>query len=402
MNRFCISLIIILQLSLLCMTYIPNINVVIFQVAIYILVLFNYFVVCKETLFTKKKTAYLYACSLAFILFLFLRIMIDLEINTLEQKLYTDNSSVYFFFFNSLFLPMLFIPLIRIEKDMSAIYYVFSVLLLLCLFISFYNIINFRGVLSSDHRFGANELLGTIQYGHLGVTSFILGLSFLQRKSLVSVDKLLALALLSLGTISIFLAGTRGAFASLFFCLLFYLISVRRLKYIFMACLGVSLLFILKNQILDYFETLGANSAARFYALFSEGGDQSSGRIDLYRQAFDDFLSNPLLGKAYFFSFSGQPYVHNSLLEIARALGVVGIIVFIWINVKFLFICHEIMKQKTLATFFALLYIQYFSFSFFSETLLRLNMYWFSMAMLLCIKHSLDSNHFKVADEYAN
>ena len=401
MNKVHISLIILLQLSLLCMTYIPNVNIVAIQVAIYALLLLNYFFARKEMFFVKKRTIGLYLCSLTFISLLFLRIVIDLNINMLEQQIYTSDTTVYFFLINALFLPMLFIPLVKIKKEVVNVYYVFSVLLLICLFVSFYNIVNLRGVLSADHRFGANELLGTIQYGHLGVTSFIMGLTLIQNEKERKYDKCLSVILLSLGIVTVFLAGTRGAFVSLFCCLLFYLIVIKKVKYVVFTAIGIVLIFILKNQIIDYFATLGSNSAIRFYALFAESGDQSSGRMDLYRQAFADFLDNPLLGKAYFFSFSGQPYVHNSLLEVARALGLIGVVMFIWINAKFLLICREIVKQKTLATFFALLYIQYLSFSFFSETLLRLNMYWFSMAMLLCIKHSLDANCLKVSDKYA-
>lgn len=391
MGKWNFGAIIVLQLSLLCMTYIPNVNIVVVQIIIYALLLCLYLFGSKNTLFTNKNTALTYFLSLIFILFLFARIFIDLEVNFVPQKIYTNESSVYLFFINIVLLPMLFVPLIDIKQDTQVAYYVVAILVLICLFISFNNIIHLRGVMSKDLRFGGNELLGTIQYGHLGVTAFILGLSFMQSAS-VKFKKIIALLLISIGIISIFFAGTKGAFFSLFCCLLFYSYCTRNMKYIIIACFGVGLVFILKEVIVDYFSFLGSYSLERIFDFFTEEGDKSSGRIDLYRQALNDFKESPIFGKAYFFTFNGQPYVHNSFLEVARALGIVGVVLFLIINVKCLLISQEVLKHKTFETFFALLYIQYFSYSLLSETLVRLNMYWLSMAVLLCVKHSYDKN----------
>lgn len=393
MQHIALPLIIFIEISLLCISYIPNVDIVGIQILLYSIIFVGYMIAPKRVSFLSKDIKKLYIFAVIFIFWLFGRIVTDLEISLLSQSIYNNNSSIYFFFFNLIIFPIIFLPFIKTSfLNIKYVLILSSILLLVCLAISLSCILTANAILSVDGRFSANEHLGTIEYGHLGVTIAILGFAFYQNENKSSCIKIYSLIIIILGIISFLLAGTRSAFVSFFACVLFYLFSSRKFSVFIVLIFIIAFLVIFKEEILSIFTELGSNSASRIYNLFTQGGDQTSGRTLLYNKALEDFLNNIFLGKAYIFQYNNQPYVHNSILEIARALGLIGIGLFLWINLKALQIAYFILRSKKEYTFFSLLFIQYFVFSLFSNTVIRLGMYWFSIAFLIWVKNNSNIN----------
>lgn len=380
-----IGILLLLFILTTVITYFP-IDIVLSQIIIYALVCIVYIFSPKEVKIKDRWNVWGIIICFALIL----RIIIELEVMGRQQELYGSNTSLYFFLINGILLPILIIPRIKFSSFPKFFLYIASFVVLACLIVSLNDIISSQAMLSYDGRYSANESLGVIQYSQLSFTCSLIGFSLLYKDSKIKLrDIFYPILLIIIGLISIILAGTRSCLVSMLVILLMLLASNRPQKIIRNIIiaglvLGVIILAFLKLGFGELFENL------RLFRLFTEGTrDVSSGRFDLYKSAMIDILSNPIFGKSAFFSFNDRgdhiTYIHNSILEITRAIGVVGGIIFVLINVYLFKKSVVILKYYRQYSFFVFLYIQYFIFSLFSESIFRIALYWFSVGMILCI-----------------
>lgn len=382
MKKYIPQIIFLLFSSTLVMTYFTNGNVVPFQIVIYLLILIGY-------AFSKKSSRGIDGnCKLyiAFTIIYFLRIFYDLEFAGIKQQLYGSDFTVYFFVFNGIIFPAIFFPLIMNEKTYKYSFIGLGIFLLYSLSISFYNFLTGNVFLTPDHRMMANEFLGVIQYGHLGLTSIIVGVYFFKNIRNSKIYLFFSILLLLLGVISVFLSGTRSAIVAVLLIVVLYMIAKVKIKVLLQAILLLVPFVIFADDILALFGNTELNSANRIFSLFEDGGDQSSGRTAIWAFAFHDISYNLLTGVSSFFKFHDYFFVHNSVIEITYALGIVGCCVFLHLNLAALKICIKIFKGNN-ADYICLssLFIQYFVFGLFSESIMRLTMYWVLLAVVLSI-----------------
>ncbi|WP_312993435.1 O-antigen ligase family protein [Chryseobacterium flavum] len=120
------------------------------------------------------------------------------------------------------------------------------------------------------------------------------------------------------------LGSTRGAFLALVLSVLFYIVSSRgsKFKYVIITVLFVPVFFYILNL-------TGSNLLDRTTNAV-EGGD-SSGRNILWEAAIKEFINYPIFGGRI--EVSGI-YPHNIFLEVAMAMGIVGLFLFIFIIVN--------------------------------------------------------------------
>lgn len=397
----CIGLLLLLFVLTTVISYFP-LNVVVSQLIIYGLIAVVYVFAPKG-----KITNQWYVVITVICFALLLRIVIDLELYDMAQELYGSNLSLYFFVMNGIILPVLIITRIRFNAIPKSAVYIASVVVFFCLFFSLKEISSEQAVLSNDGRYSANESLGVIQYSQLSFTCSLIGLSLLYQGAKPRVyDVIYAIALILVGLISIVFAGTRSCLVSLAVILLFLFLANRPkkiFKSLIIASVFIVLLYIalLKTGLNDTFESL------RLFRMFTEGArDVSSGRFDLYLSALSDIIQNPIFGKSAFFSFSDgrddMTFIHNSVLEIARSIGLLGGIVFLFFNVYLLKKAFIILKNHRQFALFAFLYIQYFVFSLFSESIFRIALYWFSASMILCIIKNINNGTSSILTSLGN
>lgn len=393
-RKYIPQILFLLFTSTLWMSYFID-NVVNFQILIYFIILLCYLGANKQRI-TNQKQRIIYVLAV-FLSFLYvISAFFDLYIYNEPQVLYGSNVSVLFFMVNGILLPLLVIPRIKNEEKYHAFFVVFAIVVSYGLYISYSNIMSGNILYSGgSYQIRGNENLGVIQYGHLGLTAGIVGVMFLaktyhnwhnEKKWIV-----LSALLIALGLFSMLMSGTRSAMMAVFFIAFIYIIANGSKRSIFLLAFVFLSFFFLSDALLEFADSLGTQSVARMFRLLEEGGDQSSGRIEIWQYAFSEILKNPISGVSCFFSYSGQPYVHNAFIEIAYAMGLFVGCIFVYINFYAVKCCVDIFKSKNIEhSCFAMLFLQYLVYSFFSESIIRLSLYWFFLAMVLNIQFQKD------------
>lgn len=372
--------------SLLCMTYIVE-DVVKFQIGLFIFLIVCYFIAPKNKIMPQYRR--LYVMMLFFSLLYIFRAFVDLELLEVKQTLFGSNSTVYVFLFIGAFLQLYIVPRLKLdEKSFSWCFFAFSLMVLASLFISFRNIMSGDVVMTGDGRIQADERLGVIQYGHLGLTAVIMGIVMLLKRKESLLFLIISPLLLLIGLLSILMAGTRSAMVGLFIIIIFFSVTRMKTKSIIFFAIVFGVLVLLSPTILSFSDSLGSNSAARMLSFLTEGGDQSSGRTGIWLYALGKLLASPLVGVSCFISANefGNYFLHNSFIEVAYAMGFVGLIPFLIIHAFALKTSYKIFKQNNIDYLcFSMLYIQYFVYTLFSESIVRLPEYWYFLAMVICI-----------------
>lgn len=379
------AILIVLFTSTLYMTYFTT-NVVLFQVVVYILILLCYFFAQKESL-VQNPAKKLYIIYCVFTVIYLIRTFIDIEFLNVKQNLYSSDSTVFFFMLNGIVFPAIMLPRLKRADSYLHSFVVFSLFITYSLFVTYWNFIHGNISLTKDQRVMANESLGVIQYGHLGVTSIIMSIYFFAKRTGNKWLNLLSVMMFFIGVISIFLSGTRSAIVSVFAVSFIYILAHTRKKALIIVFFLFVMLYILSNEIQSFFDSYQINSVNRIFELFEENDyDKSSGRSLLWKKAFDDILDKPFFGVSSFFKYSDLTFVHNSIIEITYSLGVFGGCMFIYLNFQAIKICIKELKGNSIDNWcFVFLYIQYFVYSLFSESILRLSLYWVFLSIIIGI-----------------
>lgn len=117
-------------------------------------------------------------------------------------------------------------------------------------------------------------------------------------------------------------------------------------------------------------------------------GDVSNGRDFVYAASLDGFYSNPFfgLGLDQFFYNTGEPYPHNSILQIMYDGGLLFVIILLFPFVKGIFDIYKSANRDkyVLVTFF--LFAGFFS-SMFSDNLWMQPIFWLCMGVVLTKKN---------------
>lgn len=381
------QLIFLLMTSTLCMTYFVQ-NVVVFQSVIYFLV-FILFLLCKKTILKPS----IKTCMNLYIIFALLYVMrafIELELLNHIQELYANNSTVYFFLITGLLLPAFFVPKLINTQSYNSVFFILSIIICISLFISLYNIFTGNVILTADQRIQANERLGVIQYGHLGLTGALTGYLCYAQKSNTKIVRLFGIVAIAIGLISMLMAGTRGALISAIVIIAVYLLAHAKMRSFIILIIVTLIIFQFLYYVESIFESLGAASMMRIIRFFSEGGDQSSGRSEIWLHAINNILESPIWGVSCFWSSDGGEitYVHNSFIEVTYALGFLGLFVFAKLNFVAIKACiHSIKSSNFNDIAFSFFYLQYFTYTIFSDSIIRSPLYWFFLLMMLNIRN---------------
>lgn len=381
------QLIFLLMTSTLCMTYFVQ-NVVVFQSVIYFLV-FILFLLSKKTILKPS----IKTCMNLYIIFALLYVMrafIELELLNHIQELYANNSTVYFFLITGLLLPSFFVPKLINTQSYNSVFFILSIIICISLFISLYNIFTGNVILTADQRIQANERLGVIQYGHLGLTGALTGYLCYAQKSNTKIVRLFGIVAIAIGLISMLMAGTRGALISAIVIIAVYLLAHAKMRSFVILIIVTLIIFQFLDYVESILESLGAASMMRIIRFFSEGGDQSSGRSEIWLHAINNILESPVWGVSCFWSSDGGEisYVHNSFLEVTYALGFFGLFVFAKLNYVAIKACIRSIKSSNINDIaFSFFYLQYFTYTLFSDSIIRSPLYWFFLLMMLNIRN---------------
>lgn len=151
-----------------------------------------------------------------------------------------------------------------------------------------------------------------------------------------------------------FFSGGRGAFVTILVGLFFNIGLVKKInpRKFWLGMLSFIIILILVVSIInklneDFFDLLSTNFE-RIYALI-EGGhldtSASSGRDQIWAEAFDLFMDNPLLGYGLFSYMQYIMYPHNFVLEILLQGGLIMMTIFVVFFVRAFGKFRKILKE---------------------------------------------------------
>lgn len=393
--------ILLLNFLLLCVTYVTA-NTVPVQIAVYGIVGVLY-VLAPKTWIRDKQLKAVYIGWIVLALWWLARIVIDLGVDIAPQRLYGSDLSLYVFFLCIILIPAIFMPNLDFSNlRLRRLMIILLVVIGICLISSMYTNMSQGVDIRNPHhmgRFEANQELSFLGYALLGVIIFSIAVTLLHDyKELY--QRLLLLGVIAVALITITLSGTRSATVAVAVIVILYSVATRR--YAIMACAAVVIFcfFFFEDGIRQFFLGFDSHVVDRFYDSINSDGDISSGRNFLWSIAWEDIMQHPILGSTAFFHHVSQPYVHNSFLEVFRAIGIFGAALFVVLNAYTVYMGYKLIRMRSDFMFFPMVFVGYLVCSMFSETLLRLPMYWL-MAFATLAVYNYEKNRLPEGDQPA-
>lgn len=225
---------------------------------------------------------------------------------------------------------------------------------------------------ATTQRLDANLALGSIEAGHLGLTTLILGVFILFKgKGLLYKNLFVRISILFITIISFFVlvrAGSRGPVFAAALVFGFYILSkTRKAKTgIVLLLLSTVLIYFTLDLIIEFVEVISPILKQRLF----DREDQLWDRAPLIAQAMSAFYDNPFFGRDFFLYSSGMLYYpHNLFVESLMQLGIFGcgiLVITIYYTFKS---CRKLIRFNSSQMWLALLFIQSFAGLMLSSTL---------------------------------
>ncbi len=318
-----------------------------------------------------------------FMLWYGLRMVYNIYIQQIEQTTFVNRSTYIVYYMFLCVLPYLLCrwinwKMVNIKKMLWTLFFIF----IFGLLVSLRAVVSL--LMSGDNayegRFEANRLLDTIGYGHLAL-SFVL-VCFSLMRFYATRWRFVLLLPVCFGLVSMGIANSRSPFVALFIILGIFCLQRIKLKTILWV-VALCLLVVFYVEYIDLFfqEYFHSNFISRLLTIFTFNLENASGRGAFYQEGIRMFLDNPVLGKSVLLtgSLSGG-YVHNMIIEVFMAIGLVGGLLFLFINFRVFQHAYFLLKRNSRYSFFALIFIQYFIFLQFSRSISLLPVYWTAFA----------------------
>lgn len=386
-------IILVLLFSYDLLTYLPElfsasiVKVIYYSFLILLYTLYILTIQRKGKLTFYPKDLFFQITSLFCLMFL-IRIVYDLYIVNIIHTTYTNKFTYIFLFINSVIIPLFALKIIDYSKiNFTKLYIIFSILIIFCLIISFNNVI-LQGFIGN--RYSANRGLDTISYGHLGITLFLLSLTFFINSTSLKI-KILNCIVMLFGLFSSVLANSRSPIVALIGCIVFYTFVTKHYKILVVSLFAISLFVVFIDQINTFFLSFGSGFVQRIIQSVSLGStsDVTSGRTTIYSIGIEQFSKSPFIGSSFLIQngiFRGE-YVHNLILEAFMSVGIWGGLFYISSILITLKNAYQLINIHQKYLFVSFLFIQYLIFSMFSRSIISLPLFWLSLFMVnsICI-----------------
>ena len=189
------------------------------------------------------------------------------------------------------------------------------------------------------------------------------------------------------------IAGSRGPVFYSFIIFYYYLMNTNfslKLKrvVIFFSLLSLLVIFVDYSVLTDLIGIYNPHLEERLIASIET--QESSGRDSIYKIAFNQFLTRPLIGD-YFVLRSGEwkgHYPHNIILEALMTFGLVGSIPLFILFYKTMKRVHLLVKINDERTWLALFFLLFFAKGLSTWSLYGNSILWMSMFIILSYKYS--------------
>lgn len=323
----------------------------------------------------RPKFGYGILIGILFVLYYSIRMYLEWMLNPLGSKIPWDD----FWIFLLLVCLIPAIPFIwrRNLPEENFTINTIMVLGVIGLTLNFYSVLQVKMIAVDDLLFGGrleSDRLNPISYGHLAVTTTLIGLW-----SIISKRKLSILATLAtiLGVLGIASSGSRGPVLSFVFCLALLLIYLK-IEINYWKILFATIALVALNEIFfaGYIDEIYLSSRV------AESMFEDQARYEIYIEAYRTFLDNILTGAGY----PLDTYPHNIILEAFMSSGVVGGIL---ITATLLVGLVAAMRNlsENIYSWVSLIFIQYLIFSMVSSSIYYSNILWMLWVCVVVVRN---------------
>lgn len=311
------------------------------------------------------------------------RMVYNIYVEQIEQTTFVNRSTYIVYYMLLCILPYLLCrwinwKIVSITKILWTLFFIFCFGLIVSLGAVISLVLS--GGYAYEGRFDANQLLDTLGYGHLALSFVLVCLSLMRFYS--TKWRFILIIPICFGLFSMGVANSRSPFVALFFIL--FLFCFMRIRFKTFLWIGIfCLLLSLNIQHIDLFfqEYLNSNFVSRLLTIFSFDMENASGRGAFFKEGVQIFMDNPLLGRSMLLMGDLRGgYVHNMIIEVFMAIGLMGGVLFLIINFRIFQHVYFLLKRNSKYSFFALIFIQYFIFLQFSRSISLLPAYWTAFA----------------------
>lgn len=169
------------------------------------------------------------------------------------------------------------------------------------------------------------DTVNPITFGHVGVTTILATLG-MSRYCTRKIEWLGLAAAAALGCVAIQLGGSRGPLVALLICITLAALFLKGYRWLLLPLIAGSLLMTGESS-LDSQSLLGSRVTS------SVQSDSPEIRVLMAAGAIEQFLESPLVGSAII-ERQFEDYPHNPFLEAAMAVGIVGLLLLVIINLR--------------------------------------------------------------------
>lgn len=238
------------------------------------------------------------------------------------------------------------------------------------------------------------QSLNPISYGQLGCSLFILsvwGLIF--NNSGKGYYKTCYLLGVLAGVYMVLGSNSRGAIVSVVSCMVFMVMTISNKAKIYalfvMITSGILFIPVTKYLEIEY----GYSTYSRLFEQSQLTEVNTLSRIEIFSNAIEQFISNPLFGGALEETTTGS-YPHNILIEAFMSMGIIGGSLFLIGMIGIFYLAVYIMRKMVNLGWCSILFIQYFTANQFSGSLYQSGNLWVTVGIVICIYAGMKREKF--------
>ncbi len=320
---------------------------------------------------------------IAFWVFYSIKAVISFKMYAFSEPMALLETEVYSRIIGITFIPSLAVLTIN-EKDIDYplffkyVYYTLFLILLLNVFVGIkYDV---------QGRSSGFMSMYSISFGHLGVSLALLSIYKLLYEVKSRYIWVIPFFGMILGLYVLYASGTRSPLIAFILCLCFLLYLKNKLKYLgfflLLLCTGVVALIYFRPQ----YDAVGQSSSFLNRVTNMIVSGDSSGRGELYQQGIKIFTEHPIFGGRILYFDGGYP--HTIFIEVLMAMGIVGMVLYLFFFKKciiYLLELKKIKENREPVFWVSILWLQYFVLSLFSYNLHSSPEIWYLTSMILVL-----------------
>lgn len=321
-----------------------------------------------------------------FVLAYFARIIIDYS---MAEYFYISYSNLVFYFISFVIIP--FIAISKMDFSKICVKSLFNTFLASSLVFStlaallYSKFIGTVGRLSSGTS--GEDVVNPLLLSYCATLIIGVLIFYMMYNKTSKKQKVFIYITIVLSIVPFFLGSSRGSLFALFFPFIVLMFSSASSKNIFNIAL-ISIVAVVALIFLD--DYMGSGLLERFTGTQDaiNSGSESAVRLQIWKQSFEQFLSNMMIGDTLNTKFVNH-YPHNIYIEVLQQTGLLGFIPFAILIITAIKYVMYIFKRYPKYGWLTIFFLQAMMQNMFSGALYTATWFWAGMAIVFSLRSSL-------------